>query len=80
MMNILKTKFLLFRRKPAAYIVTTIIICIFTYLMGQGQVTKEPIALFSTLNNEQQSVIMKELKNYRNMISQCMKRMRRLNK
>ncbi|MFF3102371.1 ABC transporter permease [Viridibacillus arvi] len=62
MMNILKTKFLLFRRKPAAYIVTTIIICIFTYLMGQGQVTKEPIALFSTLNNEQQSVIMKELK------------------
>lgn len=61
MINILKTKFLLFRRKPAAYIITTVIICIFSYLMGIGNETKEPIAIFSSLNDEQNGEIIKEL-------------------
>ncbi|MBK3497049.1 ABC transporter permease [Viridibacillus sp. YIM B01967] len=61
MINILKAKFLLLKRNPVAYIVTTIIICIFTYLMGLGQETKEPIALSSTLNSEQNTEMIKEL-------------------
>ncbi|GLC90543.1 ABC transporter permease [Lysinibacillus piscis] len=61
-MTILKTKFLLLLRRPGGYIVSTIIICLFAYLMGAGQQGKQPIAVASTMKEEATAQTMEELR------------------
>ncbi len=50
MIDILKTKFLLLARQPASYIIITIVICVFAFVLGLGQQAKIPIAVYSNLN------------------------------
>lgn len=63
MIAILKTRFLLLARKPASFIVITIIICAFAYVLGLGSQSKLPIAVYSDLDEKQTDVIMDELEN-----------------
>lgn len=49
MMDILKTKFLLLVRQPASFIIITIVICVFAFVLGLGQQAKIPIAVYSDL-------------------------------
>lgn len=62
MIDILKTKFLLLLRKPAGFIIITIIICTFAYILGLGQQSKMPIAVYSDLDQEQTEAFLLELK------------------
>lgn len=62
MIDILKTKFLLLFRKPVGFIIITIIICTFAYILGLGQQSKIPIAVYSDLNKEQTETFLLELK------------------
>jgi len=66
MINILKTKFLLLKRKPGALIATTIIICLYAYLIGHGQQTKQPIAIHSTLGEEMTKQVLTKLESNEN--------------
>ena len=52
MIDILKTKFLLLARKPASFIIITIIIGAFAYVLGLGQQSKLPIAVYSSLEEQ----------------------------
>lgn len=61
MMDILKTKFLLLARQPASYIIITIVICVFAFVMGLGQQAKIPIAVYSKLNDSLTSEIVDKL-------------------
>ncbi|MFF5994202.1 ABC transporter permease [Lysinibacillus sp. KU-BSD001] len=61
MMDILKTKFLLLKRKPGEFIVITIVICVFAYIMGIGQQAKQPIAVHSALDEKQIEQVLNEL-------------------
>ncbi|WP_042478046.1 ABC transporter permease [Bacillus ndiopicus] len=51
MITIFKTKCLLLLRNPINYIISTVVICLFVYLMGHQQ--KEPIAIASLLNEQE---------------------------
>lgn len=59
MTTIFKTKCLLLLRNPINYIVSTIIICVFVYLMGHQQ--KESIAIASSLNTQTTAQAMEAL-------------------
>lgn len=61
MIAILKTKFLLLARKPASFIVITIIIGVFAYVLGLGQQSKLPIAVYSSLEQETTNHVMESL-------------------
>lgn len=61
MIDILKTKFLLLARKPSAFIVITIIIGVFAYVLGIGSQGKQPVAVYSSLDNQQTEEIKSEL-------------------
>lgn len=61
MINVLRIKFLLLKRKPSALIAITIIICLYAYLIGNGQQTKQPIAIHSTLSEEMTKRVLTEL-------------------
>ncbi|TSI03382.1 ABC transporter permease [Lysinibacillus sp. BW-2-10] len=61
MINILKTKFVLLARNPASFIIITVIICLFAYILGLGQQAKFPIAVFTDLEDQQTQFFMKEL-------------------
>ncbi|MFC7684699.1 ABC transporter permease [Ureibacillus sp. GCM10028918] len=61
MIHILKTKFLLLVRQPASFIIITIVICAFAYVLGLGSQGKFPVAVFSDLIDEQTEIYMKEL-------------------
>ncbi|HWL22921.1 MAG TPA: ABC transporter permease [Ureibacillus sp.] len=52
MMDILKTKFLLLLRQPASFIILTIVICVFAFILGLGQQAKVPIAIYSDLKED----------------------------
>jgi len=61
MINILKTKFLLLARQPASFIILTVVICVFAFVMGLGQQAKVPVAVYSNLNTELTNDIVDEL-------------------
>lgn len=61
MMAILKSKFLLLVRQPASFIIITVIICAFAYILGQGSQSKLPIAVFSDLDKDRTNEIVAEL-------------------
>ncbi|QCR32871.1 ABC transporter permease [Lysinibacillus sp. SGAir0095] len=63
MIDIIKTKFKLLIRQPASFIIITVIICAFAYVLGQGSQSKLQIAVFSELNEQQTSTYMNELHN-----------------
>ena len=62
MMDILKTKFILLKRKPASFIVLTIIICLFASILGLGQQKKFPIAVYSSLDEQLTDQFLEEFK------------------
>lgn len=61
MIHIFKTKFLLLARQPASFIIITIIICAFAYVLGLGSQSNLPVAVFSDLDNKQTEIYMNEL-------------------
>ncbi|SOC36258.1 ABC transporter permease [Ureibacillus acetophenoni] len=61
MMDILKTKFLLLARQPASFIVITIVICIFAFVLGLGQQAKIPIAVYSDIEENLTNNIVERL-------------------
>ncbi|RHW38519.1 ABC transporter permease [Lysinibacillus yapensis] len=61
MMAILRTKFLLLARQPASFIITTVIICVFAYVLGLGSQTKLPVAVYSDLSQQRTDAILEEL-------------------
>lgn len=61
MIAILKTKFLLLARNPASFIIISIIIGVFAYVLGLGQQSKLPIAVFSSLEQETTDQVMETL-------------------
>ncbi|WP_052130287.1 ABC transporter permease [Ureibacillus sinduriensis] len=63
MKHIFKTKLLLLARQPASFIIITIIICAFAYVLGLGSQSKLPIAVFSDLKDEQTKIYMAEFGN-----------------
>lgn len=66
MINILKTKFLLLIRRPGSFIVLTITICLFSFMMGLGQQAKQPIAVHSILDEKATVQVLKELRKLSN--------------
>lgn len=62
MMDILKTKFILLKREPVSFIVITVIICLFAYILGLGQQSKLPIAVYSSLDEKLTETLLLELK------------------
>ncbi|SOC21112.1 ABC-2 type transport system permease protein [Ureibacillus xyleni] len=62
MINILKTKLILLKREPLSFIVITIIICLFAYILGLGQQAKLPIAVYSNLDKNLTETMLQELK------------------
>lgn len=61
MINILKTKFLLLARQPASFVILTIVICVFAFVMGLGQQAKVPMAVYSNLNDDLTNDIVEKL-------------------
>ena len=61
MTHILKTKFMLLARQPASFIILTIVICVFAFVLGLGQQAKVPIAVYSNLNEEMTNNIVEKL-------------------
>jgi ABC-2 type transport system permease protein len=61
MIDILKTKFLLLARQPSSFIIITIIICVFAFVLGLGQQAKVPIAVYSNLNDDLTNEIVDKL-------------------
>ncbi len=61
MIEILKTKFKLLARQPASFIIITIVICVFAFVLGLGQQAKAPIAVYSNLNNDLTNKIVEKL-------------------
>lgn len=51
MIDLLKTKFLLLVRKPAAFIIITIVMCAFAYILGLGQQAKQSIVVYSEISD-----------------------------
>lgn len=66
MIAILKTKFLLLARNPASFIVITVIIGAFAYVLGLGQQSKLPIAVYSNLEEQQTDRVMESLEQLAN--------------
>ncbi|KGR78483.1 ABC transporter permease [Ureibacillus manganicus] len=64
MMNILKSKFLLLARQPASFIIITIVICVFAFVLGLGQQAKVPIAVYSDLKEDLTNDIVEKLNEF----------------
>lgn len=58
---ILKTKFLLLARNPGSFIIITIIIGAFAYVLGLGQQGQMPIAVYSSLEKQSTDRVMESL-------------------
>ncbi|MDN4493287.1 ABC transporter permease [Ureibacillus aquaedulcis] len=60
MIHIFKTKLLLLSRQPASFIIITVIICAFAYVLGLGSQSKLQIGVYSDLDDEKTKAYMAE--------------------